>query len=220
MANRLILKHYGVIGQKWGVRKEVDRNSGRKSIDYQREGFVIKSGSELHRISVNPNETHKGSGYASFLKEDADFYNSMGKTFSKVGMKHYDMTLKANKDLISPTQKERVDIFLKKMDDKTFATDLKKQQSKMFLMNLTTPNDIRMAKEYNNLSLKQAKQYRMLNLAIAGNRNLRSKYLDEFKKLNYDFILDEADSVNKQSTAPIIFLERSNSLTVINVQDL
>ena len=224
MGNRLVmkkdeLKHYGVIGQKWGIRKEVDQNSGRKAIDYQKEGFVIKKGSELHRISTTANEIHKGSGYASFLKEDSDFYNSMGKTFSRVGMKHYDMTFKANKDLISPTKKERVDIFLKKMENKNFAEELKRQRSRMFIMNLTTPGDIQMSKEY-NLSLKQAKQYRLLNLAISGNKNLRSQYLDEFKKLSYDFILDEADSMNKQSTAPIIFLERSDSLSVINVQDL
>ena len=62
------LAHFGVRGMKWGVRKVVDQSSGRKAIDYTTEGFVIKKGSEMHRISGVMNEINKGSGYASFLE--------------------------------------------------------------------------------------------------------------------------------------------------------
>ena len=91
------LTHHGVKGMKWGVRKVVDQTSGRKAIDYQTEGFVIKKGSSLHRISTVSNEINKGSGYASFLEEDAKAYKQIGKVFSKVGMKQFDMTMKAKK---------------------------------------------------------------------------------------------------------------------------
>ena len=106
------LAHFGVQGMKWGVRKVVDQSSGRKAIDYTTEGFVIKKGSEMHRISGVMNEINKGSGYASFLEEDAKVYRDIGKVFSKVGLKQFDMTLKVKKDLVSPSQKERVNVFL------------------------------------------------------------------------------------------------------------
>ena len=215
-----ILKHSGVKGMKWGVRKVVDQSSGRKAIDYQKEGFVIKKGSSVHRLSTVSNETNKGSGYASFLEEDAAAYRNIGKVFSKVGMKQFDMSMVAKKDLVSPSQRERIDVFLKKMSEPEFAKELKRQQAKMFMLNLPTPNDIQMARQYSDLPLKKAKAYRMLNLAISGNRSLREQYLEEFRKLNYDFILDEADSTNKQSTAPIIFLQREKSLGVLNVEEL
>ena len=226
-----IIRHYGVIGQKWGVtRPQVDRYSGRKAIDYQKEGFAIKKGSELHRITSNANEIEKGSGYASFLKEDSDMYESMGKAFSGLAVtglskKTYDTTLLAKKDLISPSQKERVDIFLKKMDDPKFSNELKAHERRMFILNPTQSNDKRMAKEYAGagLDIKKAKAYRALNLALGSNRSLRDQYLAEFKKLHYDFILDEADSSGGHggiSTAPIIFIERSKSLSIIDIKDL
>ena len=214
------LAHHGVLGMKWGVRKVVDQSSGRKAIDYTTEGFVIKKGSEMQRISGVMNEINKGSGYASFLEEDAKVYRDIGKVFSKVGFKQFDMTLKVKKDLVSPSQKERVNVFLKKMEDPKFAKEFKSQQRKMFMLNLYNPNDVKMSLKYKELSLKKAKAYRMLNSAISGNKSLRKQYLDEFKKLHYDFILDEADSSNKQSTAPIIFLERSTSFAVVKVDEL
>lgn len=219
------LKHYGVLGQKWGIRKEINRYSGKKAIDYQREGFVIKRGSELHRITKNPNEIEKGSGYATILKEDSDLYNAMGKSFSalsftKLSQKTYDTKLVAKKDLISPSQKERVDVFLKKMNDPAFAQELKNYERKMYIVNPIQRYDKRIAKEY-GIDPKKAKAYRALNLAIGTNQKLRSEYLNEFKKLHYDFILDEADSANGGiSTAPIIFIERGNSLSIIDTQEL
>lgn len=209
--NEEFLEHHGVKGMRWGVRKK----------DYKTEGFVIKKGSELHRTSTVEKETNKGSGYASFLKEDNKKYRETAKLFSKFGHQHYDMTIKATKDLVSPSQKKRIDVFLKKLEtDKEFAKELKSTQRKMLIMNMVTPGDVKLSMNYKELSLNRARTYRMLNQALSGNKKLRTSYLNEFKKLGYDFILDEADSSNKVAKAPIIFIERKGTLDVVKVDKL
>lgn len=211
------LKHIGVPGMRWGHRK-----AEANITNFETDRLVIKRGTEVHRISTVSNETNKGSGYASFLKEDSETYKKMGKVFSKCGMTQFDMTLKAKKDLVSPSQKERVDVFIKKMSDPAFAKELRSMQARMFVLNMVTPQDIKLSRRYKDsgLSLNKARAYRMLNQAISGNKNLRQQYLEEFKKAHFDFIVDETDLVNKQAKAPIIFIEREHSLSVINVEKL
>lgn len=214
------LKHVGVKGMKWGVRKVVDSKSSTREIDYKSEGFVIRKGSDIHRLSSVSNETHAGSGYASFLQADSKGYQDMGKVFSKIGMQQYDMTLRAKKDLVSPSQRERVDTFLKKMEDPAFAKELAQVRSKMFIFNIPTPGDVQMAQKFKDVPFKKLVAYRALNNAISANKSLRAQYLEEFRKKNYDFILDEADSTNKVSTAPIIFINRKESLQLVRVDEL
>lgn len=216
----VVLKHHGVKGMRWGVRKKRDSNSSKKTIDYKTESFRIKKGTEIHRISNVSKETNKGSGYASFLKEDVKTYQDTGKLFSKFGTKQFDLTFKAKKDLISPSQKVRVDTFLKKLNEPDFARELRNTQRRMFILNIPTPGDVKMSLKYENLSLNKARGYRMLNLAISGNKSLRSKYLNEFKKAGYNILLDEADSTNKVSKAPIIFIERSDTLEFLKSDSL
>lgn len=211
------LKHFGVLGMKWGRRKAED-SSNRPN--YETDALTIKKGTTIHRVSGTGNETHKGSGYASFLKEDADNYKAMAQVFSKCGMKQFDMTMKVTKNMVSPSQKERVDVFLKKMSEPTFAKELQSTQAKMFILNMVTPQDVRLSRRYKELPLKKAMAYRMLNQAISANKTLREEYLSAFKKAHYDFIIDETDLVNKQAKAPIIFFEREKTLTVINVESL
>lgn len=214
------LQHVGVKGMRWGVRKKYDPTGDNSGIDFRKDAVVIKRGTEIHRLSSVQNETHKGSGYASFLKKDAEAYAAMGSVFSKVGMTQYDMTFKASKDLISPSQKERVDVFLNKMKDPAFVKELNHMRSKMLILNLTTPGDLSFKRDNPELTMSQVKAYRLLNAAISGNKNLRSQYLDEFKKRKYDFILDENDASNKQAIAPIIFIERAGSLDIVDVKKL
>jgi hypothetical protein len=213
------LAHVGVLGMRWHHRKR-EETSSSNGPNFEIDSLTIKRGQEIHRLSNTPNEVHKGSGYASFLKEDVETYNTLGKVFSKCGMKQFDMTLVAKKNLVSPSQKERVDVFLKKMDDPAFAKELRKTQARMFVLNMISPQDVKLAFRHEKLSLRKANAYRMLNQAISGNKTLRSQYLDEFKKMNYDFIPDEGDITNKQSKAPIIFIEREHSLAVVKVEEL
>jgi hypothetical protein len=123
--------------------------------------------------------------------------------------------------MVSPSQRERVDVFLKKINtDPEFARELKRVQSRMFILNMVTPQDIKMIQRYKDLPLGKAKAYRMLNYAISANKTLRKSYLEEFKKAHYDFIIDEADLTNKQAKAPIIFIEREHSLGLLNVEKI
>jgi hypothetical protein len=90
------LKHVGVLGMHWGQRKSENVSSERK-LNYETDSFTLKKGTQLHRLSSVANETHKGSGYASFLESDAKSYREMGKMFSKCGMTQFDMTMKVKK---------------------------------------------------------------------------------------------------------------------------
>lgn len=67
MTNKNYLIHYGVLGMKWGVRK-----------DRYKKDKVLKKGTTLYRSTVNPNEETKGPKYTTYLKVDRDKYLGSG----------------------------------------------------------------------------------------------------------------------------------------------
>ena len=61
------LMHYGVLGMKWGVRRsqdELDRINGR-AYDFQKteNGYVLKKGSTVHRVTTDPDNEKEGYAY-------------------------------------------------------------------------------------------------------------------------------------------------------------
>lgn len=211
------LQHYGVKGMRWGVRKK-----GSSGPNYRTSGLTIKKGTSISRVSTVAKERHKGSGYASVLKKDSEGYRKRAAFFSKLGSKHFDLSFKTSKDLISPSKKTRIDTFLKKLGDPKFNKRLKETQRRMFIFNITNIGDVKMALKNEKLSVKKAKAYRVLNLAlgIGGDKKLKAAYLNEFKKLGYDFILDEADTSSGLAKSPIIIIDRKDSLEFVKSEAL
>jgi hypothetical protein len=104
------ISHYGVLGMKWGVRKDRQLTSGG----------VIKKGTKVSRLTSDPNETHKGSMFAvastkngSYPKGELNFIK--GWIAKQPNTTLYQMDMKAKTDLILPSMKEKGETFVKEL---------------------------------------------------------------------------------------------------------
>ena len=95
------LSHYGVLGMKWGVRKDQQLTSGGK----------IKKGTKVVRLTTNPKESHSGSAFAiamnrqsSYPKAELDFIKGWIKNKPETSL--YQMNMRTKTDLILPSMKE------------------------------------------------------------------------------------------------------------------
>ena len=104
ISNKLIkssLKHYGVQGMKWGVRK-----------DY-------KHVKKIYRITKNPNETNIPDGYFTTSSRQAKVFKEFVRDSERVpGTKIFNMTAKLGDVLITPSEKEEVEIQLELLKNK------------------------------------------------------------------------------------------------------
>jgi hypothetical protein len=141
------LKHHGVMGQRWGVRKDrktalanVNRLSGeiaaRQTQRRSKQTFtedslkklsnkdvVIKRGSEIVRVSKDASGQFQSKQlYVSTNKQDATNYRGLVPTWETGGLparKHegyYETSYTALNDLKSPSERKRVEGYIKLMD--------------------------------------------------------------------------------------------------------
>ena len=123
---RSILKHYGVLGMKWGIRKS-----------YFREGHTIKAGTTMYRVSAGESENLGGATYVTYLPPDRDLYrgeyaqqlakNQTGSYETKM----YEKTLKTTKDLKVPSRQELQEITADVFKNKTMKLEMLKGQVKI-----------------------------------------------------------------------------------------
>ena len=101
-ATKNALKHYGVIGMKWGVRKEDQLTSGGR----------ITKGTKINRLTTNPNEENSGSTYA-IAKTKLGSYPEGEKNFiadwisNDPNAQLYQIDMKLKTDLILPSMTEK-----------------------------------------------------------------------------------------------------------------
>lgn len=114
------LKHYGVLGMKWGVRRTPEE-LGRKP-KYSTEPVVIKAGTSVYRVTRTKREKNDRDTFVFADKEDAIKF---GKEMQKLipGNKLFMMDIPIKRDLIGASEKERVDNFLKLYKDLPFVKD-------------------------------------------------------------------------------------------------
>jgi|WetSurSiteA1Bulk_404760.scaffolds.fasta_scaffold10013_3 hypothetical protein len=196
------LEHTGVKGMKWGVRKQPEIGS---------DNLIIRKGTILNRVSTRPNEEHSGHAYATYKKKDSIGYMQRSMFFGKT----FNMKMVVTKDLIAPSQKQRIDTFVELMrKDGTFSQSLAKAQAKQRIFG----SEKRFQKEYDKLisTGKEAKAYKDFKITIGFNKELQKKYFDNLKKKGFNLTLDEADA-GVLSESPIIVLDRKDSLKVVSV---
>lgn len=200
------LKHVGVLGMRWGIRK--NKESSGKGYFIDEDGRIsIQKGFILQRVyNKNKQDTGEfGTNYFSFTKKDNDTYLAMmgAGAHSKIGFikKLASDTISrsaAKESLKSPSREEAFNILnqsLKNVGKKGFSRSFKDD-----------PKALDWYKEQNARIVKSRK----------------SIEFQEYKKLllkkGFNILLDEADA-GFLSEMPILILDGERSLKKISVSD-
>jgi len=229
--NGSCLKHYGVKGMKWGVRRyqnpdgtRIHANPGLKPGD-----IVIPKGTQFQRIATGSNMSYTTGVYLAYKAGDKDLYRGMlGRarlTYmiknepGKVKLKQLTMT--ANKDIRIPTMETRVGEMRKLLE-----TD---KEAVVGLINESRKINRRPGRyDAETLTEKDINQtmYRRFNDALALGTNsthgkVISKYYDALRKQGYDAIPDENDiRYSARAKAPVILFDTMDSIGSIKVKNL
>lgn len=198
------LCHHGVKGQQWGVKNgppyPIDKNKGK---------VTISRGTKFSRISLDTEELKKGHAYVTYLQDDSDRYSGFfaaklyGQTMGKKPV--YQVEFESNKDLLSPSKKERVDTFLDlyKNDPviKTELIDYYKKEKKPFL-----PKSF-INKKFSEMDEEDLKNkgYDVFVRSLGGNDYIRDQYFRKLASEGYSFVVDDEDAGTYGKSPAIIF---------------
>lgn len=96
------IRHYGVLGMKWGVRKDRQLTSGG----------VIKKGTKIVRLTSNPRETNSGSTFAIAKTKNGSYPEGelkfiKGWIEQKPDTRLYQIDMKTKMNLILPSMREK-----------------------------------------------------------------------------------------------------------------
>lgn len=226
------LYHHGIKGQKWGVRRFQNKDgsltpAGRER--YQDEElddgtYILKKGSEVHRVTANPEGEKKGKAYISFMDADVKGYKheitNWLKNSSDDGeyVQTYDMTMKVTKDLVLPSEMKKAETFVELMADQKvdFAPmySLKLSYSDENGKFIGRPRKIVDALMKQGMDNETASAYTLFAMSLYTNDNNRDAFFNALKSKGYNAIEDLEDSYAHRMK-PIIVFEREKTLKVV-----
>lgn len=222
------LKHYGVLGMKWGVRKDRE-SSGNKRPPLQKGDVVLSKGTNFQRIAGSSNMNYTQGVFLSYKTSDKDLYRGVLGRMRVSWMvrnepgevKLKQMTFTANKEIRIPNRQTRLDEFKKLY--------MENKQEVIDLINDGETHSNRRTNHYdsNKDYSADATMYERFNHALAlgvssEHGGVISKYYNALKEKGYDAVPDENDirlSTFKAS-APLIFFNTMDSIGSVKVKDL
>lgn len=237
------LKHHGIKGQKWGVRRFQRKDGSLTPAGKKRysDDIVFKKGSKYRHVSgrqqidLDDKETYL---YNPKNKHDVNVYEGAFSSYIKVGKGYVDSFIheyELKEDLVSPSTKKRVDIFVEsyRNDPVTYARELNYMKDEVKYLsqytNLSKAN--RKIAEYDkyfnyNTSDDDLKEYgyRTLNaLAEFGSSGSMAvnKYYNSVKDKGYNALIDDNNKgVYNDAVEPFIALYGNRSLKEIGITKL
>lgn len=196
-------------------REESESLKTKKKINTKKDSFVLKKGTSIHRSTYDPEDGKKeGHAFASFKTKDAKGYAFRNKLISG-GKKTFDLSMVATEDLISPSKKERVDTFVKLMQNDPEFNKAYQTQKKMYQL---LRNRDKADKIYKTVS-ELEKEYNMFSVSLGGSEELRKRYFSELNKKGYNMVIDDADA-SIIADSPIIVFDRQKSLEIVSVNEV
>lgn len=215
------IQHHGIKGQQWGVHR------GPPYPIQKGHGVRIDKGTKFKRISRYDESNAEGHAYVNWNKRDAErykgFFGAMIAPQAVLeGRKVYVHELEAAKDLRSPSQQERIDIFMEMYkNDPVIRSELAKyhkhgeQNAHAYLPQFWYNY------QYQHLNDDKArtKGYDTFVRSIGGNEYTRSKYFQELQRRGYDFIRDDQDA-GVRGQDPSIIIDRKSATIFRNSKEL
>lgn len=189
------LVHFGVLGMRWGVRKE-QGSSKKVSLD---------KGTKIQRIG-SKGEGLEGMKYVSFTKSDNDFYKDMFLDDNKVTMK-----MKAKEAIITPTQQEAANQLIKSlskmpMDDVVSAI----KPLTVFKMEKSIRKQLEKAFTGDEKSKDKTSVFIEEKLYKDGLASIKKRYFSDLSKQGYNAIIDRSDTL--LTDLPLIIFNGDKSL--------
>ena len=235
------LKHAGVKGMKWGVRKE----EAARNVDAYRQGIVERhtystkaiSKAEYNSMSKTPvkiadrdSSLYRVAGkagrgtvnditYVTKDKRDNDKYVALLAPAGKMGPK-FQQSLSSNKELVSPSKRERIETLVSTLDKNVpgpYNRSVVKGRDYLML------DPVDKALSDFDLGLKYYNQF-------AQNQVLRTplhtEYFNAVKEKGYSALVDDADAGIVSKTPVIVFnglntlkVNSSNRLSDLEIED-
>lgn len=222
------LRHYGVLGMKWGVRRSREQ-LGYRDYSPQKGDVTLKKGASFQRIATNSNQGFTKGVYTSYKKADRDLYKGvlgrmrisyLQKTGQDVALK--EITMKAKKDIHLPSKDVRIGQFKKLVEEDP---DGVKKLIEDHEFSRYGKTNVSYDRDYINKNEKKA--YEKFNDALAlgtasENGKVIKKYYSNLQKLGYDAIPDENDIrlSTFKAEAPIIMFNTKQSIGKVETRDL
>lgn len=228
------LQHHGIKGQKWGVRNgppypiKVSKSTSRK---INKTGYTLEKGAYLYRTTGNAHESNRGSAFASFSERDRKFYNErLCVNALNPKADAFDMTMKLKRDLVVPSQKERVDAFIRYM-----STGKNAEKFNRYLKNVFSDNNDLYMTANRDISKKNFMAYLTFCMTTSGvnrttaksqelakaSEEIRKDYYSMLKSKGFNATVDDLDAVNPiTGDNPVIIFDREETVDVIEIKKL
>lgn len=198
------LHHYGVLGMRWGVRRDRYQDAGAS-------GIRLKKGTKINRIATEGDEKRGGMKYAAFDPKDVETYELMlggGNTFN--------FSYKVKDVLISPNEKRQVDAFLETVNELGITKTASTLKTKSKLSTLKgIEKELTKAVE-GDVKSKVKTYDKFMDLLYADELEpVRTRYFNKLSKEGYNMIIDSSDK-GTMSDSPVLIFNGNKSLSFVS----